>query len=225
MSNKGFTLLELLLALTILAIIVALSFGVFQTGVRAWEKVEGKVAINQRLRIVPELLRRQIASICLPQVLKRNGRDFYFQGDEKSLEFFSRIPLLPENGAAIVYLKYIVQESDRPGQEEMAFFEKNILNLKAEELVELPKEAFEKILSGQRSISFAYLSDPPVETQSRQWLTSWNKEEPDGGQPKNLPDALPRAVRITLITKETDPPLVVIIPLLARQLQELAKSK
>ncbi|HEX7533874.1 MAG TPA: prepilin-type N-terminal cleavage/methylation domain-containing protein [Syntrophales bacterium] len=38
--NRGFTLLELLIALTITAMIVAIIFGALRIGIRAWEKGE-----------------------------------------------------------------------------------------------------------------------------------------------------------------------------------------
>lgn len=203
MNAKGFTLLELLLSLTIMAIIVALSFGAFQTGVRAWEKGEKKIIENQQIRIVPMLIRRQVASLSLPAVFKRDGDLFYFLGEERFLEFFSRISLLPENSAEMVYVRYVVRE-DGEQRQHMSFYERSLFALNPMELDDLPDDDFQSLLEDQRSVTFAYLSDKRDDDGNLQWLTSWNARELQ---------SLPRAVRITLQKDESDHPVVLFIPL------------
>ena len=61
-ANKGFTLLELLISLTILGVIVVIIFGAFRIGIRAWEKGEKDVESRQRQRIVLDLSKQQLAS-------------------------------------------------------------------------------------------------------------------------------------------------------------------
>ncbi|MFZ5758922.1 MAG: prepilin-type N-terminal cleavage/methylation domain-containing protein [Thermodesulfobacteriota bacterium] len=218
--DNGFTLLELLLSLTILAIIIALCFGVFQTGVRAWEKGEIRTAANQQARIVPELLRRQLASIRLPKVFRRDGADFFFAGTEKSLEFFSAVPLLPEHRGEIVHVIYRAGEAeDRQDDEETAellFHEMRIMNLTAEQVDELAEEAFTPLFTGLRTMSFSYLPQPNAtplasdrlqEELSDPWLPAWD--------PTLWGDILPKAVRITLESADEEKPLVIIVPLQA----------
>ncbi|HNT58060.1 MAG TPA: prepilin-type N-terminal cleavage/methylation domain-containing protein, partial [Syntrophales bacterium] len=61
-GNRGFTLLELLISLTLLSVIAVLVFGALRLGVRAWEKGEATIETRQRERIVMDLLQRQMAS-------------------------------------------------------------------------------------------------------------------------------------------------------------------
>ena len=61
-SSSGFTLLELILSLTILSVVLLLIFGALRVGTRAWEKGEKDVEIQQRRRAVLDLIQKQIAS-------------------------------------------------------------------------------------------------------------------------------------------------------------------
>ena len=61
-SSKGFTLLELLISLTIIGLILVIIFGALRIGVRAWEKGERDVESHQRRRVVLGLVKRQFAS-------------------------------------------------------------------------------------------------------------------------------------------------------------------
>jgi len=47
-GRDGFTLLELLISMTILAMIVVIIFGAFRVGIRAWEKGEKDLGVRQR---------------------------------------------------------------------------------------------------------------------------------------------------------------------------------
>jgi len=47
-GNRGFTLLELLISLTILSLVTVLIFGAFRMGIRAWEKGERNIDGRQR---------------------------------------------------------------------------------------------------------------------------------------------------------------------------------
>ena len=67
-NSRGFTLLELLISLTIVALIVVIIFGALRIGIRAWEKGEKDVDVRQRQRIVLDLIKRQLASTCVSDV-------------------------------------------------------------------------------------------------------------------------------------------------------------
>jgi prepilin-type N-terminal cleavage/methylation domain-containing protein len=60
-SQRGFTLLELLVALTILAAMAAMLFGSFRMSVKAWSRGDKLVEGVQRFRIMAELMRRQLS--------------------------------------------------------------------------------------------------------------------------------------------------------------------
>src|SRR5947199_9502290 len=60
--RDGFTLLELVLAMSALAMIVAICYGAFHLGIRAVESGERAVVTAQRLRVATDVLIRQVKS-------------------------------------------------------------------------------------------------------------------------------------------------------------------
>ncbi|HOO91604.1 MAG TPA: prepilin-type N-terminal cleavage/methylation domain-containing protein, partial [Syntrophales bacterium] len=90
-GNRGFTLLELLISLTILSLVTVLIFGAFRMGIRAWEKGERNIDGRQRERIVLDLIKRQLSSI--PVDVVKGDKALVLKGDGKSLEFVSDIHL------------------------------------------------------------------------------------------------------------------------------------
>jgi len=72
-NQKGFTLLELILAMSIVAIIVALGLGGVRLGIAARDVGEQKVDIYQRLRIISEQLKQKLQSTYPVFVSQING--------------------------------------------------------------------------------------------------------------------------------------------------------
>lgn len=201
---QGFTLLELLISLSIMAVIITIIFGGLRVGIRAWEKGEKYITSQQHLRIVPELVKRQIASLSMAKVFKRNNSWFFLQGDSKSLEFFSSISLYPESEAGIVYVRYMVT-GDEQNTEKMAFYEKDINFLDPAELTDIDDTSHIDLLTGYTSISFAFLADQKNNDGEKEWLPAWSPEEKDG---------LLRAVRVMFQNDEKEQPVTVVIPII-----------
>ena len=68
-SDHGFSLLEMLVALTILAVVTTLMFSGFFSIVKAWKKEQVRTEKAERTRSICNLIRRQI-SCCFPAVPK-----------------------------------------------------------------------------------------------------------------------------------------------------------
>ena len=72
-NQKGFTLLELILAMSIVAIVVALGLGGVRLGIAARDVGEQKVDIYQRLRIISDQLKQKLQSTYPVFVSQING--------------------------------------------------------------------------------------------------------------------------------------------------------
>jgi prepilin-type N-terminal cleavage/methylation domain-containing protein len=59
--GRGFTLIELMLAITIFAMVVGVIFSSFQAGISAWQGGERDIAFYQSMRAVTDLLFREIS--------------------------------------------------------------------------------------------------------------------------------------------------------------------
>ncbi len=200
-TNKGFTLLELLISLTILGVIVVIIFGAFRIGVRAWEKGEKDVESRQRQRIVLDLIKHQLASICLREVKDASQQPLLLKGDNKSIEFVSHIPMAPGNKFGMVYVKYLVKPEDGGERERLTFWEKNIVLLNKEtDMSHLHEDDFFELFPGVQSIAFEYLKGGTDEETS-QWQETWDQAIDEG---------FPRAIRVILMEDVEKAPIYVI---------------
>jgi len=200
-ANKGFTLLELLISLTILGVIVVIIFGAFRIGVRAWEKGEKDVESRQRQRIVLDLIKRQLASICLREVKDASQQPLLLKGDNKSIEFVSHIPMVPGNQFGTVYVKYMVKQENGGERERLAFWEKNIVLLNKEtDINDLHEDDFFELFPGVQSIAFEYLKGR-IDEETWQWQETWDQ---------TIDEGFPRAIRVILMEDVERAPIYVI---------------
>lgn len=90
--ERGFTLLELLISLTILALFVPILFGGFSFGARVWERTE-QAQNQQGLVVVRTFLKRQLQSAALPMMSAfYGGLAKTFSGQENELLFVASLP-------------------------------------------------------------------------------------------------------------------------------------
>lgn len=200
-GQRGFTLLELLISLTIVAVIVVIVFSALRIGIRAWEKGEKDLDIRQRQRIVLDLIKRQLASTSVSEVWGVDQQLVSVKGDNKSVEFVSHIPLTPGNRFGIVYVRYAVKLAKGDDREHLLFYERNVALPDKKTSAGKPDEGdFSELISGMKSIVFEYLKERPGEEASL-WQKSWDPAVDKG---------VPRAVRITLEEDDEKAPIYVI---------------
>ena len=202
----GFTLVELLISLTILSIILVIVLGAFRVGVRAWEKGEQDVDSNQRSRIVLGLIQQQLSSIVLKKITI-DAQSFILKGDAKSLEFVSMLSLNPGNEFGSVYVKYVVKDKEDK-IEGLAFFERNIVFMDKEFNPEdLDDNDFYELIPNALDVSFEYLK-PPGEENSYEWQETWGPENASGR---------PSAVKMILKKEEKTAPITVIVRIIPKE--------
>ena len=173
--QSGFTLIEVILAITLLSLVTMILYGAFYVGQRAVEKSEARTRESQRLRAGGELLAAYIRS-AYPYRSSLKDPAIFFSGEESRLEFISALSSgMGGRGMA----KVIVQEAD------------GILTLEEEIPARLNGQGGEGyrnsvVLSqGVTGFRIDYL-DPRSEEE--RWIEQW-----DGKEQK----ALPRAVRLS----------------------------
>jgi general secretion pathway protein J len=124
--HSGFTLIEVLLALSILSIIMVLVLGALRIGVRAWEKGEDVLATQQRSRTVLDLLARQVTSASVQMSIESKQPLVPFAGSTRALEFTSNLPLINRMQYGPVHVRYVI-ETDPNGKRRLLLFEENIM--------------------------------------------------------------------------------------------------
>jgi prepilin-type N-terminal cleavage/methylation domain-containing protein len=88
-GNRGFTLIELIVALTVMMMVMTVAFAAFRTGLNAWERGTKAAERLERRSVVERLIRRQ-----LPLAMRGN----IFQGKRDRLEFVADYSLVDGSG-------------------------------------------------------------------------------------------------------------------------------
>ena len=79
--QTGFTLLELVVAITLMGVVLVLLYSGLRLGLNGWDGGEARAEATNRLRLVEEFLRRQLAqSMTVYQANDRQERVIVFAG-------------------------------------------------------------------------------------------------------------------------------------------------
>ncbi|MFZ2172145.1 MAG: prepilin-type N-terminal cleavage/methylation domain-containing protein [Methylococcaceae bacterium] len=91
--HKGFTLIEVLIAMTLLSIMVVLLFTSLKICADSWEKGESKITDVNEVAVVYNFFQRHL-SVATPlwNDFSEEDRTFSFQGKSRSLQFISSFP-------------------------------------------------------------------------------------------------------------------------------------
>ncbi len=197
-SERGFTLIELMLALTLVAALVALTFGSLRVGLAAWRQGEERAGVQQHGRGLVQVLARSLGAAHPYQGEARGGGrpPILFEGEAERLAFVTGTPPFPTAvPIAFTAVTLGTESGDGPG---LAVRQKALPNTD-------PFERVEPVLvdGSVRAVTFRYLRDA-----AGSWEERWDAV---------AEGRLPRAVEITLTTsiggREIEhPPFIVTIP-------------
>ncbi len=104
--KRAFTLLELLIAMTILVIILTSTYTLFRSASGAYSKGEIRSELYQQVRVIFGIIEREIASAASVP-----GRDNYFSGNQDRVFFVA--PLAEEEEQDLREVGYWLSESDQ----------------------------------------------------------------------------------------------------------------
>ena len=184
--RAGFTLLELIISMTIIAIIVVVIQNGFHISIRAWEKGESAVDKQQRYRLVLELIQGQLSSSsAFPGPANGEVREdahVVFKGTESSVKFSSRISLVPGTPPGMVRAWYRIETAD-DGKKALSFSEERFFTSPTISVQDRSmEEQWHVLLSGIQEFSFEYLPSLPSDNETDEgsfWQPSW---EPFSGE-------------------------------------------
>ena len=157
MKGRGFTLLEILLAIAISGLIViALTSSYFQV-LKAKEIVEREGEFYFHVRTVLERMERELSSL----YYNSEGITSLFKGEENSLTFYSLSPSIAFSRYPAVKLTYYLDYGERGG----------ILMRREEPFLTLEEKKKEFVwLRGVKEIKFEYFD-------GKEWKEEWMDKE------------------------------------------------
>lgn len=121
MRARGFTLVELLLAILLLGLLMAGAWSGITTATKAARSGEALIDRTNRVRVAQEFIRRQIRNaLALPYIVdKSTGETRTFEGDGEVLRFVAPMPGYLSRGGA--YLQTLELRAARGGGRELVF--------------------------------------------------------------------------------------------------------
>ncbi|MGB0133166.1 prepilin-type N-terminal cleavage/methylation domain-containing protein [Dokdonella sp.] len=102
--SAGFTLIEVMLAILLLAVLLAAAFGGIRSAVKGMAVGEDLIDRTNRLRVAQEFIRHQISRV-LPLPFGQEsgtGSNFLFQGERDFMRFVAPMPGYLSNGGSYV---------------------------------------------------------------------------------------------------------------------------
>jgi general secretion pathway protein J len=178
--NVGFTLLELIISITLVAIIVLIVAGAASLGYRSFNSGERKLNAIERLRASLIIIDAQIQS-GVPLTLEDGGvKQYYFVGEQDSLKFSTNHSIWGgQRGYVIVSYRV---ETDGQGKRTL---------FASEYKVGMENQKETKLLEGFNEITFDYFRQDATEEEG-EWITQWVDEE-----------MMPTKIRLNLVRSST----------------------
>ena len=193
-SAGGFTLLEILVALSLLGVVMTLVLGGLRLGARAWQAGDEESARTERFRTTFRLLRGLTDHMVPAQVIEEEEWRYVFRGGAQALRMVAPAP--SGAGKPAPYLIW-VEVRDTRGDADLTLswrpFDGPADNLRQ------PREEERIVLvTGSRSIEFAYLPARIVDG-APDWVSDWDDE-----------DDLPALVRVRVENESSEWPDLIL---------------
>lgn len=179
--HAGFTLLEILLALALLALVMLGVWGAMAGATRITHAADAMMARSENVRTVQQFLRRYVSAAQLqPYAMTGDSRARMFEGDATSMRYVAPLPM--QSGHAGLYVQTIsLQENAAGGASlELAYLPY------AGDAQETGNPVVHRLLSDLRSGKFQYLAAAGFGKPAA-WRDDWQAV-----------NGLPLAVRIHL---------------------------
>jgi general secretion pathway protein J len=187
-SQAGFTLLELIIALTLASLVILVAYTSTSLSIRAVKGSQAASEKLQELRVCQTILERSLASAVRGSV----GAQNYFTGNREDMRFFTALPLEAHNLGGIYHWRILMGEGEH-GLLVLAVEQTKNVNWKRDpEGVEMRQILLENLTE----VHFGY-------GRGADEVQSW-----DGKKERRLPDW----VRIT-VTPKGRPPQSWLIPI------------
>ena len=195
-SQSGFTLLELLVSITLIALIVVIVGTAMRLGYRSLDKGEKKAEIQERFKVSLNLMDAQLQSGIPLKTTGETGEainQYLFEGKKDSIRFASNYSLMGgQKGYVIVAYRVEIDANDK----RTLFAQENTIGMDNQKEV--------KLIEGFDDIHFEYFFKEATEEQGN-WVEEWTDTT-----------TLPGKVRIHLV--RGDQQISLLVPIRTKSL-------
>lgn len=199
--EAGFTLLELLIAFTLLAMLLALLAGGLRFSATAWQKGVGKIDAVTEVGLVQQLLRRLLSeALPLRPFVEQDSPSIAFSGDADNVSFLGFAPAQAVPGG--LYQIGLAIEGDRGDRNLVMSWRR--LTFEGRDFAPWDENQRSVLMAGIDSGAFAYFGPDGPDRANPSWRDLWKD-----------PSALPVRVRLRLVFPAGDMrnwPMLVVAP-------------
>ena len=191
----GFTLLEMLVAVTLVAIMSIALWAVFRISIRSWSRGTEFMDANQRHRSILNLVRKQMAStyglLAIDDQQPGAPGTLVFSGKRDSIQFVSLNSLQFQANPGLTLVSYDVDQSP-DGEYALVEREARYLGSVPDEGISLGGSKAVPIFANLSSCLLEYF-DPGDQNNASQWVQEWDGEKLG---------KLPLAVSFTMVSRD-----------------------
>lgn len=203
--QRGFTLLELLVSMTVMSLLTATIVFGWRIAASSWERADEHLQRSRTVLEANRVLEEQLASMLPYQAMtEATGPEWFFQGEPRSMRFVSRYSLSERAASGLYRIEYeIVEQSDgtrqllmnespiRSRDELGALITGSEMSEEGRTLTFVPFARTSNsmvLMDGLQDVRFEYFQPPRGEAWGR-WRQRWS---PAGGE-------LPTSVAIRVV--------------------------
>jgi len=114
MRQGGFTLLELLISVTLLALMATLITSGLKVASSNWDRAHARIEAAQELRLVEQFIFRELSEARPLRVRLEDGKNSLFQGEPQQVAFTALLPT--QQGVGGLYRLALYAEPDPRGE-------------------------------------------------------------------------------------------------------------
>lgn len=197
-ASGGFTLVEMLVSITLVAMIALCVWGALRITISSWKRGTESIDVNQQRRATLDLMEKQIASMSavLPPIDPQTGLGQYpiFVGADNAMEFLSPCAFRFQDNPGMAFVEYDVVTDADGG---VSLIEKETTYLGGDptqgEGIAESDETTIPIFEHLAGVSLEYF-DPGTQDVAPQWVTEWSGADYM---------SLPAAIKITISARDT----------------------
>ena len=175
--RQGFTLLELLVGLTLLGVLLILIYSALNIGLRAWDTGEQRAGEASQQRIVQSFLRRELGQVFPVRWRGIAESKIAFEGTKSEIKFVTALNLgasIKEGGLQWAHL-YIADDPE-PGPDgkhrQSLFLKREVFDLQAKDWGGLDEAKPTRLIAGIREIEISYFGSEN-DTTDPKWSNEW----------------------------------------------------
>lgn len=190
-NTAGFTLLEMLVGLTLLGVLLILIYSALNIGLRAWDTGDQRASEASHQRIVQSFLRRELGQVFPIRWRGIAESRIAFEGGKADIKFVTALNLgasVKEGGLQWGHL-YLADDAAPDGKRRQSLFlKRESFDLHAKDWSGLEEAKPTRLIEGVKEIEITYFG-AENDTTDPKWTDEWN-----------LPLRVPLLVKISVKT-------------------------